>query len=217
MTAVLVVAPHGMDELLGCGGTIGGLLATGRKVQTLVLFGDGTGADEHRRNAGHAAARLLGTDAPLYASLPENRGDSVPLLDIVTIVERTISILQPGEIYIPHSGNLNVDHQTAFRAAVTAARPVPRSPVRAIYAYEILSSTDWAPPSGDNFQPTRLSDISSTLESKIAALSCYAHDLRDAPHSRSIDGVRALARHRGFSVGLEAAEAFVVIRQLSSP
>lgn len=217
MTTVLVVAPHGMDELLGCGGTISGLLAAGRKVQTLVLFGDGTGADGHRRNAAHAAASLLGTAAPHYASFPENRGDSVPLLDIVTIVESAISTLQAGEIYIPHGDNLNVDHQTAFRAAVTAARPAPRSPVRAIYAYEVLSSTDWAPPSGNYFQPTRFSDISSTLESKIAALACYASDLRDAPHSRSIDGVRALARHRGFSVGFEAAEAFVVIRQLSSP
>jgi hypothetical protein len=38
--------------------------------------------------------------------------------------------------------------------------------------------------------------------------------MRPAPHARSIEAVRAQARVRGSSVGVEAAEAFMVIRQV---
>lgn len=211
---VLVVAPHGMDEVLGCGGTIARLAAAGRRVEMLVLFGDGTGLDAHRRAAGPTAATRLGSNVPRYAGLPENRSDTIPLVEIVAIVERAIAEVQASELYVSHGGNLNIDHQTAFRATVTAARPVPRSPVRAIYAYEILSSTDWAPPSASSFQPTRFLDIAATLDAKLAALACYAGDLRPAPHARSVEGVRALAQHRGMTVGFAAAEAFTVVREL---
>lgn len=213
MTA-LIIAPHGMDEVLGCGGTIARLSAEGMKVETLVLFGDGTGLDAARRPAGAAAARILGSTPPRCAGFPENRGDTLALLDVVAAVERAITEIRPSEMYVPHGGNLNIDHQVAYRAAATAARPVPGLSVAAIYAYEVLSSTDWAPSSPSPFQPSRFVDISATLEQKLAALRCYAAEMRTAPHSRSYDGVSSLARTRGFSVGLTAAEAFMVPRQL---
>lgn len=211
---VLVVAPHGMDEVLGCGGTIARLAASGRRIETLVLFGDGTGLDAQRRAAGPAAAARLGSSAPRYAGFPENRSDTIPLVEIVSVVERSITEFQASELYVSHGGNLNIDHQAAFRATVTAARPVPRSPVRSIYAYEVLSSTDWAPPSVLAFQPTRFVDITATLDAKLEALAHYAGDLRPSPHSRSVEGVRALAQHRGMTVGFTAAEAFAVVREL---
>ena len=210
----LIIAPHGMDEVLGCGGTIARLSAEGVTVETLVLFGDGTGLDLARRPAGAAAAKILGGAAPRYAGFAENRGDTMALLDVVAAVERTIAEIRPSEMYVPHGGNLNIDHQVTYRAAVTAARPVPGLPIAAIYAYEVLSSTDWAPSSPSPFQPNRFVDISATLEKKLAALQCYAAEMRAPPHSRSYDGVGSLARSRGFSVGLAAAEAFMVSRQI---
>jgi LmbE family N-acetylglucosaminyl deacetylase len=203
-----------MDEVLGCGGTIARLAAEGVRVETLVLFGDGTGLDMARRPAGAAAAGILGGAAPRYAGFAENRGDTIPLLDVVAAVERTISEIRPSEMYLPHGGNLNIDHQVTYRAAVTAARPVPGLSIAAIYAYEVLSSTDWAPPSTSPFQPNRFVDISATLEKKLAALQFYAAEMRAAPHSRSYEGISNLARTRGFSVGLAAAEAFMVPRQI---
>ena len=203
-----------MDEVLGCGGTIAREAAGGCRVETLVPFGDGTGPDAQRRAAGPQAAAHLGSAGPRYTGFPENRSDTIPLLDIIGVVERAIVELQASTLYVSHGGNLNIDHQTAFRAAVTAARPVPRSPIRAIYAYEVLSSTDWAPPSVISFQPTRAVDISATLGAKLIALACYADDLRPVPHSRSVEGVRTLAQHRGMSVGFAAAEAFTVVREL---
>lgn len=203
-----------MDEVLGCGGTIARLCAEGVKVETLVLFGDGTGLDAARRPAGAAAAKILGGVSPRHAGFPENRGDTIALLEVVAAVERTLAEIRPTELYLPHGGNLNIDHQVTYRAAVTAARPVPGLSIAAIYAYEVLSSTDWAPTSPLAFQPSRFVDISSTLERKLSALHCYEAEMRTAPHSRSYEGVSSLARTRGFSVGLAAAEAFMVLRQI---
>lgn len=218
MTAVLVVAPHAMDEVLGCGGTMALHAAAGDTVHTLALFGDGSGMDEQRRVAGPAAARALGSIAPRFTGFPENRSDTLPLLQIIGAIERAIAETAPAIVYVTHGGNLNIDHQTAFRAVLTAARPVPGYPVSEIYAYEVPSSTEWASASvASPFVPTRFVDITATIETKMMALDCYAAELRQPPHSRSRDGVRALATLRGHTMGLAAAEAFMVIRQLVRP
>lgn len=212
---VLVVAPHGLDESLGCGGTMARHADDGDAVHTLVLFGDGTGRDAARRMNALAATQILGTKAPQFAGYPENRSDTLPLLNIVGTIERCVNEIKPQIVYVSHGGNLNIDHQTSFRATATALRPVPGSPVRAIYAYEILSSTDWAPPGfGDDFHPNRFIDISAQLERKLKALEAYGDEMRPSPHARSLEAVHALAKTRGGTAGFTAGEAFAVIRQL---
>ena len=212
---VLVVAPHGLDEALGCGGTMARHADEGDTVHTLVLFGNGTGRDAARRVNAAAAAGILGSAAPRFAGFPENRSDTLPLLDIVGAIERCVNEIKPQIVYISHGGNLNIDHQTSFRATVTALRPVPGSPVRAIYAYEILSSTDWAPPGfGDDFRPHRFVDIGGQLERKLKALEVYGDEMRPSPHARSLEAVRALAKIRGGAPGFAAGEGFAVIRQI---
>lgn len=215
MGAVLIVAPHAMDEALGCGGTMALHADAGDRVETLVLFGDGTGMDAKRREAAPKAAMALGTCPPRFVGFPENRSDTLPLLDIIAAIERAVSDIGPTMVYVTHGGNLNIDHQSAFRAVVTAARPVPGYPVREIYAYEVPSSTEWASPTaGQPFLPARFVDIASTLQRKMTALDCYAAELRPSPHSRSAEGIRALSQLRGHNVGVPAAEAFAVVRQL---
>ena len=213
MPSALVIAPHGMDEVLGCGGTMAGLAAAGYDVHTLVLFGDGSGRDAQRRLAGQAAASVLGTNAPSYSGFPENRGDTVPLAEVISAVERLIARLRPTEIFVPHMGNLHIDHQIAHRAGLTAARPIPSLSVQSIFAYETLSSTDWSP-SDLPFIPTRFVDISATLNKKLDALQRYSAEVRDPPHTRSFEGIHTLAKFRGYSMGLNAAEAFMVLRQI---
>ncbi|MFM2129495.1 MAG: hypothetical protein RL477_1041 [Pseudomonadota bacterium] len=214
MATVLVVAPHGMDEVLGCGGTIARHAAAGDRVETLVLFGQGQGLDAGRRTAAPAAAAILGSQAPVFAGFPENRADTVALVDVIAAVEKAIADQRPDTLYVSHGGNLNIDHRIAFQAAVTAARPVPGHPVDRIYAYEVVSSTEWAPPQiGAPFLPSRFVDIGAFEARKFEALACYGAELREAPHARSIEGIRAQLRRHGHSVGYPAAEAFVVIRE----
>lgn len=212
---ILVIAPHALDEVLGCGGTIARAADGGRTVHVLVMFGDGTGHDAKRREAAAAAARILGIAKVEFAGLPENRGDTVPLTQAVGAVEKSVAALGPDTVYVAHGGNLHIDHQTAFRATATALRPAPGQPVRRLYGYEVPSSTDWAPPSfGEPFLPVRFVDIGASLERKRKALEAYGFELRPPPHARALEAVINLAHARGATVGLAAAEAFTVLREI---
>jgi LmbE family N-acetylglucosaminyl deacetylase len=211
---VLVISPHGLDEALGCGGAMARHAAEGDAVHVLILFGDGTGRDAARRINAQKAAKILGAHPPRFAGFPENRSDTIPLIEIVGAIEKCASELKPEVVYVSHGGNLNIDHRTSFRAAVTAFRPLPGSSVRAIYTYEILSSTDWAPQdAGTAFQPSRFVEITGQLARKLEALKAYGDEMRPAPHARSMEGVRALARLRGGTIGVDAAEALGVVRE----
>jgi LmbE family N-acetylglucosaminyl deacetylase len=213
----LVVAPHAMDEVLGCGGALLRLTAAGTAIRTLVLCGDGTGRDGPRRGAAMRAAAILGLEPPSFCGFAENRSDAIPLVELVGRIEAAVGEFRPDTVLVSHGGNLNVDHQNAWRATMTALRPVPRHPVRRIYGYEIVSSTDWAPPGwGEAFQPQMFVDIASGLDRKIEALAAYGDEMRPAPHARSPEAIRALAVTRGMSVGLPAAEAFTVVRQIEA-
>ncbi len=224
MKTVLIIAAHPDDEVLGCGGAMAKHAAGGDAVHTLFLSdgvsarpGDGgRAAIEVRKEAAKRAAQALGAEPPHFLDLPDNRLDTVALLDVVRPVEDMVAALAPAVVYTHHGGDLNIDHRIAHQAAMTACRPLPSSPVKAIYAFEVASSTDWASPnSGPPFRPTRFVDIGRELEHKLNALACYEGEMPPFPHSRSLQAIEALARWRGASTGLTAAEAFEVLRQIA--
>ena len=221
MANVLVVAAHPDDEVLGCGGTLARHAATGDRVE-VVLVADGvTGRGETtasskaeqaaRLKAAEAAAQALGAQSPRMLMFPDNRLDTVALLDVVRRIEECMAEVRPEIVYTHHAGDLNIDHELVHRAVLTACRPLPGSTVKALYTFEVLSSTGWRP-GGRPFEPVRYVDIGATLERKLAALRCYAAEMRPFPHARSYEAVEALARLRGAEAGLAAAEAFGVLR-----
>lgn len=224
---VLVVVAHPDDEVLGCGGTIARHSERGDTVHILILAEGVTARDAERDAGGRAdeietlresartAAATLGAEPPRFAGLPDNRLDSLDLLDVVKLVEAAITDIQPGIVYTHHGGDLNIDHRIVHQAVLTACRPLPAVPVRAVYAFETVSSTEWAGPSLESaFRPARFVDITAHLDAKIKALECYAEEMRPFPHARSLESVTALARLRGASAGMAAAEAFDVVREL---
>lgn len=213
--AILAIAPHALDEVLGCGGTIARFVAEGATAHLLVLNGDGTGRDEARRDATRKVAEMLGIASLGFGGFPENRSDTVALAEMIGAVEGAIREHAPSVVYVSHGGNLNIDHRNAYRATVTAARPVPGSPVRAVYAYEIQSSTDWAPQDADTaFHPNEFVDIAGYLDRKLECLAVYGDEMRPPPHARSIESARILAQRRGATVGVAAAEAFRLLRRV---
>jgi len=213
---VLVVAPHALDEVLGCGGAVAKAARAGARIDVLILMGDGSGRDAARRVAAGKAAQLLGARPPRFAGFPENRSDEVPLLELVGAVERAVRESAPTSVYVSHAGNLNLDHRRTFEASVTALRPQPGQPVRAVYAYEILSSTNWAPRGiGPVFLAQHFVDISEVFSAKLAALELYGDEMRTPPHARSLEAVKAHAAYRGSTVGVAYAEAFEVVREIA--
>lgn len=223
---VLVIAAHPDDEVLGCGGTAARLAQEKHDV-FIAILGEGiTSRYPNRQDADPAAIRalqarsrqaaeLLGAKDLFLHSLPDNRFDTVPLLDVVKIVESLVEKLRPEIVYTQHGGDLNVDHVVTFRATLTATRPMAGRPVRAVYAYEVASSTEWAfQQFSPVFRPNVFVDIRATLETKIRAMQTYESEARPFPHPRSPEALRAAAQRWGSVVGLPAAEAFQCIWEI---
>lgn len=221
MNTVLVVAAHTDDEALGCGGTIARHVADGDTVFA-VFMADGVSArqqadqdDLTKRNAAAEHARkILGISENFYLGLPDNCLDSLPLIEVIRHLEPVVRKLRPNIVYTHHYGDLNVDHRLIHQAVLTACRPMPGSSIREIYSFEVMSSSEWATPFAAPFLPTHYVDISGHLKIKQEALEAYQLEMRNAPHSRSMEHIGSLARHRGYTVGVEAAESFMTIRTI---
>jgi LmbE family N-acetylglucosaminyl deacetylase len=224
--SVLVVAAHPDDEILGCGGTMTRLAREGREVRIAILA-EGISSRYTRREdvdpqklqhlhaRAQQAADKVGAKELVLCKLPDNRLDTVPLLDVVKTVEELVARFCPETIYTHHPGDLNVDHGVVHRAVLTATRPISGQCVRDIYAFEVPSSTEWAFQSIEPwFRPNVFVDIADTLETKIVAMGCYDTETRNFPHPRSAEALRAIATRWGSVAGLRAAEAFELIRSV---
>lgn len=218
-SVVLVVVAHADDEVLGCGGTIARHAKNGDKVHLLIMA-DGvtsredatTDARQSRDAAMRAASEELGIVSVSQAGFPDNQMDTIALLQLARAVESVVMRLQPECVYTHWHGDLNVDHRRTQQAVMTACRPQPNFPVRRIFGFEVLSSTEWVTPQTRVFSPNLFVDIASFLATKTAALKHYGMEMRAFPHSRSIRHSEILAVHRGSTVGLDACEAFEVYR-----
>jgi len=228
MARVLVVAAHPDDEVLGCGGTIARHADAGDQVQVLIVAEGATSRQQHRdrsqatdelsalAQAAQQAGAILGAQGVELLGLPDNRLDSLDRLDLIKQIEERIARHQPQVVYVHHSGDVNIDHRRLHEAVVTACRPIPGQPVRRLLSFEVASSTEWQPPgSAPAFQPNWFVDISAQWLRKREALEAYASEMRPWPHARSLEALEHLASWRGAQVGVEAAEAFCLLRQLS--
>lgn len=221
---VLVVAAHPDDEVLGAGAAMATHARRGDRVTALIL-GEGVTSRSATRSGADAAGiaslraqaqranELLGCRDVRLGDLPDNRFDSIDLLDVVKRVEAVVDEVRPEVVYTHFHGDLNVDHAVAARAALTACRPLAGAPVRRVLAFEVPSSTGWGFPDHP-FAPTVFLDAAPALELKLEAMRTYASEVREAPHPRAPQALAERARTWGSQVGLAAAEPFMLIREI---
>lgn len=226
---ILVVAAHPDDEVLGCGATIARHAKAGDQVHVLILAegltsrsaqrdrNQAAGALSELAQAAEAANQLLGVASLQLHDFPDNRMDSLDRLDVIKAVEAAIDQHRPQLVYTHHAGDVNIDHRRIHEAVVTACRPTPNLPVDTLLFFEVASSTEWQTAgSGPAFLPNWFVDVTKTLELKLRALEAYRSEMRAWPHARSLEALEHLARWRGATVGVGAAEAFVLGRRLIS-
>jgi len=224
---VLVVAAHPDDEVLGCGATMAKHAKNGDMVAVLILAEGITARavsrepGEHKHELGDLAQAaqkandILGVFSLKLHTFPDNRMDSVDRLDVIKVVEEAIKLHSPDIVYTHHAGDVNIDHRRVQEAVIAACRPMPGVCVKRLLFFEVASSTEWQPPSsGPYFQPQWFENVSDTLHLKLQALQAYASEMREFPHPRSIKSLEYLARWRGSIVGVDAAEAFVLGREI---
>jgi N-acetylglucosamine malate deacetylase 1 len=220
---VAVIVAHPDDEVLAFGGTICRHVECGHPVSILFLAtglaartadGKVDPADLQKlRDEARAAGAIMGVTDIEFADFPDNRMDTVPLLDVIKTISAFLEKADPTVLYTHHIGDLNIDHSIIARAVMTACRPVPGSRVQKIYAGEILSSSEYSLPQS-RFLPNTYVPIEPYIDRKREALQCYTSEIRYWPHPRSIKAVALAARLRGSECGLEAAEALWLLRDV---
>ena len=220
--SILIIAAHPDDEILGCGGTAARLANEGYEVYTAILGEGITSRDLTRQREKREteiarlksqireANRIVGVKDVFVFNFPDNRFDSVPLLDIVKTVEELKEKIKPHIIFTHYQNDLNIDHRVTYQAILTATRPQPGETVKEIYSFEVLSSTEWNYPL--SFSPDYFFDITTTIDTKVNAMEKYTSELRDYPHPRSLKGIRLNAEQWGMKTGLPFAEAFKTVR-----
>ena len=221
---ILVIAAHPDDEILGCGATMYKHTKKGDDVFVLIL---GAGVESRftknqnkkkidlKKNKLYKecikANKILKVKKVFFEYISDNRFDSVDLLDLIKIVEKYIIKLNPSKIYTHSHKDLNVDHRKTFESVITATRPNFSSHI-SIFSFEILSSTDWSYGYKGNFNPNYFVNIEKEFNHKYKALKCYKSEMKNFPHSRSLENVDNLSKMRGAMIGCKRAEAFEVIK-----
>ena len=227
---IMIIVAHPDDELLGLGATMHRLI-NGFNVQThVVILGEGITSrsdnrdlpkwqnqlDIHRKNVKDAQA-AIGYHSISIFDFPDNRFDTVALLDIIKIIEKEKEIFRPDTIFTHHGGDLNIDHQRTFEAVFTSCRPMKHETVNTIIAFETPSGSEWhASTDPNHFIPNLFIEVSEEdIKAKIKGMESYEFEKREYPHPRSPESLKIMAQRWGITVGREFVEAFCLIREIS--
>lgn len=225
MSKILIVSPHADDETFGVGGTIARRDKEGHEVVVAIMTGHGEG--EHPlwprknwdivRNEAKKAHKVLGISKTLFFELPAVLVPEQPTYKKNQIILDVINEVGPDVLYLPFLFDLHKDHRELVYSCNVAWRPVSAAGknIKEIYMYETISETHWnIQPQEAGFFPNTWVNIADFLERKIKALQCFESQIQKFPNTRSIEAVKALATWRGTTVGLPAAEAFILVRKL---
>lgn len=226
---ILVVAAHPDDEVFGCGATIYNYVQRGCEAFALIL-GEGitsryktrdkkaqSGELTELKRAIYKAKEIIGYKEVFIHDFPDNRFDSITLLDVVKVVEEYKDRVKPTIIFTHHHNDLNIDHRITFQAVLTACRPVEGETVKEIYAFEVPSSTEWQQAKSNTiFCPGLFYVVTEKdIEAKLKAIKMYDRELRPYPHPRAPEAIKILALYRGINCGYKYAESFEVVRVIA--
>ncbi len=217
---VLVVAPHADDEILGVGGTISKYVEEGHDVYVCVVTSGHASMFPEEvldklRDEVKASHRYLGIKETLFLEYPAVMLSEVPKHELNKKINNVIDEIKPEVVFIPHFGDMHLDHFIVSQSTMVGVRPIKEHKVLEIYSYETLSETEWNIPHVSNsFVPNVYIDISDYLDKKVKAMSYFTTQLVEFPHPRSLEAIKSLAKLRGSTVGVKAAEAFCMIRRI---
>lgn len=224
---ILVIVAHPDDELLGLGATMFKLINSYSCAVRVVILGEGITSRSDSRDAGNwqlelkihrenieSARKKIGYESVGIYDFPDNRFDTVALLDLIKVIEKEKQGFNPEVIFTHHGGDVNIDHQRTFEAVVTSTRPLEEEKVNAIISFETPSGTEWrASTDPKHFIPNLFIEVEEDgLQAKIEGMENYEFEKREFPHPRSPEALRIQAQRWGVVVGKKYAEAFSVVR-----
>jgi len=222
----LVVVAHPDDEVLGVGATIHKLAMEKHSVDICMMCTQARARTNRPEDADlnsdiDACISVLGAKDLHIGSFPNIEMNTTPHIELVQFIEQSIIMSEPDIVITHHPSDTNNDHFQTSIACQAAVRLFQRrddiKPVSELWYMEIPSSTEWSVNSSMNrFQPNTFIEVGEEgVSAKLVALSKYRGVMRDYPHPRSNEAIKALAAFRGSQSGLMYAEAFeCVFRRL---
>lgn len=226
MKKIIIFAAHPDDEILGLGGTMCRYKSQGYKIKCIIMAEGQTSRKEKRELTNtevlrelylyaKKASEIIGYDELVIEQFPDNRMDSVDLLDVIKVVEKHIDEYKPDIVFTHHYGDQNIDHRILNDAVITATRPMEGCSVKEVYSFETPSSTEWSFATREKaFKPNFFVDVTEYMGKKIKAMECYKSEIRAYPHPRSIEALKIIAARWGTVVGKKYVEAFEMIRKI---
>jgi len=224
---ILIVVAHPDDELLGLGATMHKLIKSYSCQRRVVILGEGITSRSNERDTRQwteslkihkenieSARKAIGYSSVGIYDFPDNRFDTVALLDIIKIIEKEKEEFKPSIIFTHHGGDVNIDHQRTFEAVITATRPLENENVTTIISFETPSGTEWrAATDPQHFIPNFFVEVAEDdIDAKIRGMESYEFEKRIYPHPRSPEALKIQAQRWGIVVGKKYAEAFSVVR-----
>lgn len=221
MKRCLIISVHPDDETLGCGGTLLRLGRKGARLSWLILtraWQPAWSAAQIRAKAAEVrkVAKAYGMADVKHLSFPTTRLDQAPAEKLIAALAGEVQRVKPDTVFLVHAGDVHTDHRSAFDAAASALKRFRMAElgIERVLCYETLSSTGASlSPGSVRFQPNVYSDISKFIDEKIRIMGLYETETQHDPLPRGPSSIRALARHRGAEVGLDHAEAFMLLHE----
>ena len=208
---ILIVGSHPDDEVLGVGGTLCKHVSNGDEVYVCII----TKAYEphwtreyveNKFREQNEVDKVFKIKKRFHLNFPTIKLNIIPHGELNKAVTNIVEKINPHIIYTHYENDINYDHTLVFRACMVATRPPKRIK---LISYETLSETEW---NNKPFSPNLWIDIEDHIEKKIEAFEIYKSEVESSFHPRSEEGIRNLAKKRGFEIMVKYAEAFMVIR-----
>ncbi len=205
--AVLVIAPHPDDEVIGCGGLLALHAREGRRVE-IVVVSDGTAGMASpdaavRERESEEGTAILGLQPPRFLRLPD-RALSTHQEQLRPSLRERLTELRPDLILVPSPLDIHPDH----RAVASAMRDLLQSdteltsliPDARVAFYE----------TSQPIRPDTLVDITEVAELKFQAIEAHQSQQTERDYAWF---ARGLAQYRALTLPSEVryAEAYRVL------
>ncbi|MCF6463986.1 PIG-L deacetylase family protein [Clostridium sp. Cult1] len=220
MKRTLIISVHPDDETLGCGGTTLKHRDNGDEIFWLIL----TKADKSvgftddfllkREREIKTVSDLYGFKETIKLDFMTTKLHLVDFNVMITAISKVINHIKPQIVYMNNRSDIHTDHQIAAKAILSCTKSFRYPFIERILMYECISETEMSAPFPENmFIPNVYSDISNYIEKKVDIMKIYKSEVQNPPMPRSLENIRALARYRGASCGVDYAEAFMLVRE----
>lgn len=210
----LLIVPHMDDEAISCGGLILKRVKQNGPGSVVVMtcfgrkynYGEGDQHEQEQHDHFREAQKVLGYTTSYHERFEEGEPARVGYYSLLHRIEMALLKVDPTEVVIPASTDLNQDHRHLHDVCLIALRPANLKSVRRIIC---AHGVDGIPPAANWLLPMHEEQFGR----KWQAIQCYEREMREGTHPRSYENMRARARVLGSRVGVEFAEPYTLLME----